>query len=175
MYTNQMEQKADLLKLANAGAEEIDEYIKMKKNLPWEAEVMGGKLPHMLAGKGNTEGLQKLYELNPKIVNSIGTIKKRTPIFTALNSCHIPTVRYLVKTGANINHQDIDGNTPILFAAKSGCYGGVLLLKEQGADIALVNKKKESLDQLVADSGLDEYWEHRDRNLASKKENKSKD
>ena len=172
-YTVNMEKKADLLKLANASSQELEEYIENKKDLPWGAEVMGGKLPHILAGKGNIDGLSKVIELNPKSVNSLGTIKKRTPLFTALNSCHIATANYLISKGADLNHQDVDGNTPILFAAKSRCYGGVLLLKEKGADIAIVNKDKEDLNQLVSESGLKDYWEwSQERAIASKKESK---
>lgn len=167
-YTSNVGNKADLLKLATAGPKDIEKYIKDNKGLPPDAEVMGGKLPHMVAGKGNLEALKKLIELAPNSVNTLGTIKERTPLFTALNSCHIETAAYLLSQGADINHQDIDGNTPIMFAAKSGCLGGVLLLKERGADLALKNKKKEDLNKLVANSGIDDYWTYnRDRKLAS--------
>ena len=170
-YTMKMEKKADLLKLANASASDLESYIQKNKDLPWNAEVMGGKLPHMLAGKGNIDGLSKVIDLNPDAVNSVGTIKKRTPLFTALNSCKINAVNFLLDHGAKLDHRDVDGNTPILFAAKSGCYGGVLLLKEKGADITVVNNDKEDLTQLVSQAGLAQYWEwSTERSLASKKE-----
>ena len=170
LYTSKVGQKADLLKLASAKPEEIERYLKENKELLSKAEIMGGKLPHMVAGKGNLASLKKIIEFEPSAVDILGTIKKRTPLFTALNSCHIETADYLISQGANINHQDIDGNTPILFAAKSGCLGGVLLLKERGANLELANEKKETLSHFVANSGIDDYWNYdRERSLASEK------
>lgn len=169
-YTQNMSKKADLVKLAGASSSELETYLKENKSLPWSTEIMGGKLPHMAAGKGNLDVLQLVYKLKPDEVNSVGTIKKRTPIFTALNSCHLEAAEFLLSHGANINHQDIDGNTPVLFAAKSGCYGGVLLLKERGADLALLNNDKESITDIVKDSGLAHYWDITDkRDIASQK------
>lgn len=169
-YTAKMENKADLLKLASATPSELEEYIINNKEQAVKVELMGGKLPHMIAGKGNLPGLKKLIELEPNSVDLLGTIKQRTPLFTALNSCHLKTAEYLLSKGANINHQDIDGNTPIMFSAKSGCLGGVLLLKERGADTSLKNKKKEKLSKYITKFGIDKYWNyHSERNLASQK------
>lgn len=158
-YTQNMSKKADLMKLANADSSELENYLKENKTLPWNTEVMGGKLSHIAAGKGNLEVLQTVLKMKPEEVNSIGTIKNRTPIFTALNSCQLKVADYLLEQGANINHQDIDGNTPILFAAKSGCFGGVLLLKERGADLTIINNEKEKINDLVKESGLAHYWD----------------
>jgi ankyrin repeat protein len=104
-----------------------------------------------------------------------GKIKKRTPIFTAVRECELGSVKFLMGNGANINHQDVNGDTAIIYAAKAGCFGGVLILKGHGANISLKNSKGEDLEYHIKDSGLSYYWEHYpSRDIATESKTKKK-
>ncbi len=169
-YKGQVSGSTDIVKLGKGSREDIDNYIKSHKSLPWSAHILGRKLPHLAAGNGNIEVLKALIELKPVSVNMLGSLKQRTPLFTALKACKLESVDLLVNAGAEINHQDKDGNTPILFAAKSGCYGGVMLLRNRGANLVLKNNKKEDLNKVARKSGLVKFWKlERSRSIASEK------
>lgn len=170
-YKGKITKTNDLLSLSKGTRDNLDKYIRKNKTLPWQEHIMGGKLPHLAAGNGNIEVLDALIEKKPESVHMLGELKKRTPLFTALKACKLEAAQRLLKAGANLNHQDKDGNTPVLFAARSGCYGGVLLLKARGADLSLKNKKQQGLAKMVKKSGLKKFWDiERRREIASEKE-----
>ena len=69
-----------------------------------------------------------------------------TPLFYALYHKHlyiesgrVRKVELLISAGANINHQDAEGGTPLRRAAESGAYEIVLRLLLEGADPATIN------------------------------------
>lgn len=71
----------------------------------------------------------------------------RTPLFYAIShehldieSWHARNVDLLIKAGANVNHQDSRGQSPLLRAARTGGYESVVLLLQAGADPTLPEK-----------------------------------
>ncbi|GAB4161298.1 MAG: hypothetical protein Tsb009_38590 [Planctomycetaceae bacterium] len=73
---------------------------------------------------------------NPNLVNSANDIiyGGRTPLFDAIRSRNSRNVALLIKAGANPNHKDKDGLTPLMFAAESRCFDFVLTMLNSGAD-----------------------------------------
>ncbi|MCE9528186.1 MAG: ankyrin repeat domain-containing protein, partial [Planctomycetales bacterium] len=71
-----------------------------------------------------------------------------TPIYYAIQNIpksHAENARILVEAGADINHQDGYGHTPLRDAAGAGMYETVVLLLEAGADPCLADKHGYSL------------------------------
>ena len=79
-----------------------------------------------------------INERNPYYPNS-------TPIFYAISKERPVNAKILVEAGANINHQDGFGETPLRKAAGTGVYETVVLLLEAGADPYLADRHGYSL------------------------------
>ena len=62
-----------------------------------------------------------------------------TPLKAAARGNNINTMAYLIKKGANVNHQERDGDrkTPLMFAAEHGRFEACKFLVEHGARILL--------------------------------------
>jgi ankyrin repeat protein len=73
-----------------------------------------------------------------------------TPIFNAIDSRRMRNVDLLVRSGADINHQDNRGNTPMVYAASFGGFNIVLRLLEAGADYRIRNNDGDSLAYVTA-------------------------
>jgi len=58
----------------------------------------------------------------------------RTILYQAILNRRFQNVQLLVEAGANINHQDIGGNTPLLQAVSGNKYDIALFLLKKGAD-----------------------------------------
>ena len=150
-----LSEKTFLLTILNKDTKGFNEYINSKKEIPWEKEIMGSYPPHIAAGSDNLEILKTLIELKPDVVNLPGKFKKKTPLYSALRYCQLSSAQLLIDNGANIDHRDIDGNSPMIYAASRKCYGGVLLLKQHGAKVNLENLKgKTAMDFIPAKSGI---------------------
>jgi hypothetical protein len=54
---------------------------------------------------------------------------------------YLETIKFLLENGANPNAQDVDGDTPLLIAARRGLVPVVKLLLERGAQPCFTNKK----------------------------------
>lgn len=154
-YIKNVGDKKVLLTIINNDEKGFDEYLAGKNEIPWNSEVMGSYPPHLAAGNGGVDIINKIIDIRPDAVNMPGKFKKKTPIYAAIRKCKLDVMELLLNRGANINHQDIDGNTPIHFAAQRKCYGGVLLLQEKGAKTHLKNMKgKYVVDYIPKSSGL---------------------
>jgi ankyrin repeat protein len=80
----------------------------------------------------------------------------------------LETAESLLDHGANINQQQLDGNTAIMIAARQKCFGGVILLSEFGADLDLQNKDGKVLAHFLEGSGID-YIIERNQNVRLRK------
>ncbi len=136
-----LEGKKVLLSIIEGRDEVVLDYMEERKSLPWQSEIFGNYPPHLAVLYNRKKVLEKMIELKPEVVNLEGKVKKRTPIYSALKSCNLPMLKNLVNHGGNINHVDIEGDNPAIFAAKKSCYGGLIYLKEVGVDLEHKNKK----------------------------------
>ena len=66
----------------------------------------------------------------------------------------------LIKSGANIDYQDKNGMTALMYAAKNGHLGMVKLLLEEGAQIALANKERETASSLAYLNHKEDVFEY---------------
>ena len=70
----------------------------------------------------------------PSSPSSGGGIKNKTPLHLGADKGYIEVVRALLKTGADIEAQDINGNTPLYEAAIGGYKEVIEVLTEKGAN-----------------------------------------
>ena len=86
--------------------------------------------------------LKKVYDFN-KIHNVINkpSFRGRTPIITAALHGHMEACKFLVANGANLDFQDDDKCTALMYAAYEGQYFIVKYLVESGANINLKNSE----------------------------------
>jgi ankyrin repeat protein len=63
------------------------------------------------------------------------------PLQLALSEEHFDICKILIDAGANVNHiNNEDGDTPLIFAARTGNLEGIKLLMKHGANYNIVNK-----------------------------------
>ena len=61
-------------------------------------------------------------------------MKEKTPIFDAIESRRKESLDLLIKAGADIDHADATGETPLIYAASLNWFDSVYYLLEAGAD-----------------------------------------
>jgi hypothetical protein len=130
-----------MLYIVSRQEKELENYIKDGKTIPWETHIMGHYPVHIGAATGNKKIVALLLKQKPEMINQLGKFKKSTPIYAAINACNLDMMDYLVKQNADLNHVDSEGNTPLIVAAQKKCYGGVIMLKNRGADVLVKNIK----------------------------------
>lgn len=78
-----------------------------------------------------------------------------TPIWFAILSRQPKNVELLVRASADLNHQDQDGETPMIYAARFGWFDTVYRLLEAGADYRIKDRHGRDLAYEIADSDID--------------------
>jgi len=156
----------------------FSKFLADKKPIPWESDLRGMFPTHIAAHVDSELMLTHLLDLKPGTVNILGAERKSSPLIVAMRSCHLKTASILIKRGADLNLADIDGDTPLIHAAKSNCAGGVMFLIEQGVDVKWKNKENYSASDYLKkqENGLYSYLrskelipKHGVRELASEK------
>jgi ankyrin repeat protein len=69
----------------------------------------------------------------------------KTLLFSAITRKRPESVRLLIAAGADINHQEEEGNTPVFVAVRSSMYAEAQLLIERGADPKRANKAGDTI------------------------------
>lgn len=105
---------------------------------------------HLAAMKGNTPTINYLLKKGANVIakDKFGAI----PLHLAAVTGYTSAVDALTATDKNrktIDTQDINGNTPLILAAKKGYGNTVRKLLEKGADTSLVNKQGETVAKLA--------------------------
>jgi ankyrin repeat protein len=68
----------------------------------------------------------------------------KTPLFNAVNSGNLATVKYLIEQGTDINAKDYKNETPLFHAVKNGNLKVIKYLLEHGADINIKNHENKT-------------------------------
>jgi hypothetical protein len=175
MITN-LEDKKVLMAIVQGEEKLFFKYLSNGTSVPWDSAIMGGYPIHLAVSGKNKIIISKLLELKPDEINRVGKFAKKTPIYSALRGCNMHMIDFLVDLGANINHQDKDGISPMMYAAKRNCYGAVLKFKSLSAKIDLKDKKGRDVFHYIGnDNGLAHIMGHKpklERELASEKKGK---
>ncbi len=120
-----------------------------------------GSSPISLAARveDDTQWLEMVLQhgANPNLVNPTDEILsgKRTPIFNAIGSRNIANLKLLIDAGADLNHQDGNGNTPMMYAAGHNWFDTVYRLLDEGADFRIKDKYGYDLAYETIDSSVD--------------------
>lgn len=77
-------------------------------------------LLHMAARMGLTKAIEHLLSLGQEIDIIDTSVSKRTPLFEAILAGQEDAVYILIKYGAQIGHQDVNGENAFHYAAKVG-------------------------------------------------------
>jgi ankyrin repeat protein len=87
-----------------------------------------------LAEKGDEEGVRRLLEQGTSVDIIDNGQFNVTPLQVAARSVHPEIVVLLLGRGANVNHVDHDGLSPVTSAARAGKWSVVKVLAEHGGD-----------------------------------------
>jgi ankyrin repeat protein len=98
--------------------------------------------------------LLKCYEVDVNIKDDLG----RTPLHYAASSDNLSVVSLLIESGAELDAQDNDGQTPLYMALTEGYYyETVWTLLDNGASVELENANGETALHLAV---RNDYWEN---------------
>ena len=89
---------------------------------------------HTLAQKGDLEGIKRLIDLNPKLVN-VKDKDGRTPLHWACRGVHLEILKYLVEKGADVNAEDSNKVVPLHSLGTRNSTEGIEILIAKGADV----------------------------------------
>jgi ankyrin repeat protein len=87
-----------------------------------------------LAEEGDQEGVRRLLEHGTYVDIIDNGQFNVTPLQVAARSGHLGIVVLLLGRGANVNHVDHDGLSPVTSAARAGKWSVVKVLAEHGGD-----------------------------------------
>ena len=109
---------------------------KADPNIPSKDDV--GSIMHATAYREHDSKWLELalkYGGKTEVLTQKGMVcKHETPLFKAISARNIKNVKLLIKAGANLNHQDTCGSTPVMEAATHLEYRIAYLLLQEGAD-----------------------------------------
>ncbi|XP_033733625.1 ankyrin-2-like [Pecten maximus] len=102
------------------------------------SSVQGYNAVHMAAWNGYTAMLKSLLECEGVEHDKV-TCDKNSPLGLACHGNHAVAVEMLLPRGCNVNNQDKDNDTALLYATYNGMTDTVRLLLQHGADPDLWN------------------------------------
>ncbi|RDD44930.1 Ankyrin repeat and KH domain-containing protein mask [Trichoplax sp. H2] len=104
----------------------------------------GGLAPiHFAAQDNHLECIKTLYRHHPNTIN-ISSYLKEQVLHIATKNGYSDMTKWLIDHGADINHQDHNGNTPLHNAVRNAHVHCVRLLLANGADPTMQNHLSES-------------------------------
>ena len=113
-------------------------------------EISNGGKVHVLAKEGeDLAGMERILDLNPwiDVIDEQGA----SPLMVAAKNNNLKMVDLLLNMGADINHQDINGNTALHLLAQMKMADSAVaqLLLERGAKTSIKNVHGQSFKRLV--------------------------
>ena len=111
---------------------------------------------HWAAKKGDVEMLHLLHGYGAKLdlVTTGGALMY--PIHWAAEQGRIGAIRFLIQSGADMNVQDANGCTPLVFAAQNNQINAVIFLWKSDADMSVTDTSGDSAHHWAAYKGLSE-------------------
>jgi hypothetical protein len=73
-------------------------------------------------------------------INLVNAARSQTPLGASLSALRTENAKLLIASGANLNWQDRDGDTPLILAATVNQYELVVLMLQAGADPTLTDR-----------------------------------
>ncbi|XP_075412936.1 ankyrin repeat domain-containing protein 37 isoform X2 [Tenrec ecaudatus] len=108
---------------------------------------------HLLDGELETESLKHLLETGTS-VNAPSDPCEQSPVHLAAAGGLACFLLWQLQTGADLNQQDVFGETPLHKAAKAGSLECLSLLVARDAQIDLCNKNGQTAEDLAWSSGF---------------------
>jgi len=130
----------------NNDIETVKELISIGADINFK-DKFGNSAIQIAIFKKNQNVLKILFS-NSNLLLNIPNFRGETPIFTIINICNYSVIEKiiiidnLIKRGADINFEDNEGNTPLIYAIQNGSLPIIELLVENGANVNYVIKSK---------------------------------
>ncbi|MAM56270.1 MAG: hypothetical protein CMN25_02930 [Salinicola sp.] len=164
---NAIDQKGRTLLWLAMASNNLDEFKILIKNGadPTIPSSSGETVIHTAARLDTTNYLKELIEHGAPV--DIENKGGATPLFNAVGN-PAKNFELLIDNGANINHQDIVGDTPLFFAAAADDYDRIMKLLQLGANPKQKNKRGTTFQAPLAtgpkeDSYTEESQEKREK------------
>ena len=103
-----------------------------------ETYPVGNALLHIASNNLDFDMIKYLVEEQNAAID-VQDCCGRTPLMLVL--CNLPLIKYFISKKANVNHQTIDGLTPLMLLSKT-CYNkdSIMALLDAGADPTIIDK-----------------------------------
>jgi serine/threonine-protein phosphatase 6 regulatory ankyrin repeat subunit A/serine/threonine-protein phosphatase 6 regulatory ankyrin repeat subunit B len=115
---------------------------------PADSDWFGGTALGWASSNGETEAVKVLLELGAN-VNTPDPSDQKSAVHMATRNDHVDIVQLLIQHGANIEHRNIWGSTPLLVAAKNSSLKSMTMLLKAGAKFCKDNDGWSAWDYAV--------------------------
>lgn len=135
----------------------IDALTESAQYLKRELINLGYYSDYLLRGTaaiGDIDSVRSLIANAPHCINNAGALTARTALHQAVINNRGAVCSLLIEQGANLNVQDIDGNTPLHLALQKRNISLAIDLIARGAHLGTKNKNGKNALALLRDLGL---------------------
>lgn len=135
-------------------SEELSEMlIRLGANINEKLDTEYGKISYLhysvlMAEKDRQDRWMKFF-IDHKINIEVESSKKETPLFIAGIIKSQNAINYLLKEGADINHENINNETPIFYHLRERNIKWFKFYAEKLEDISRKNKKSQSIEDII--------------------------
>lgn len=134
-----------------AGTSIFDDMYEDDFTLPEKPKV---KSIFDIMSENDADALRQFIKDNPNSIEELDSDYNATPIIHAAYYNLIEMLDVLIDAGANLDHQDDDGETALICASKCGHLQALKKLMAAGADITKQRNNGQTAEDVAANEGI---------------------